>query len=324
MSQPEREFVRFPAAGTWGCSHAVFVPHAARIEDRDLRALLREGILAVAPGPLRDEGLAMLMGGRLDFDVEEGLGGDLTLNRLRIRNPDRRAELAKQGRVVHVTAEGRLDALFAPLWITLAGTCRIARSAGGLVFDAELERVLQQSLQAAAMPASPPLVLTDHFVVCSASDEKGRAFMHTMGLTRLGIPDLELPDLPDDTVRGMAAVFNGLAWRLMELVLATPAEDPRSLRVEAEMTLDRAWIESSRGRPPLLLSTGDGDAPPVRLAFRRGADGSAKLIVAPGRNWRVGRKRWARAVVTHAGYPPSPIGELTCGHEMGTGGVPRH
>ena len=308
ISTDEPETITFPAAGRWSCTHVAWLPDE-RLAPEELLPLAQDGIRRIAAGRLRELGEAALAADELRLTPVSRLGSLDGMALIEALAPSAAARMRRGGRLIDVEVFGTLDEAYSCLWLSLAAARALAQAASGLVVDTGWPRVLPASVLAEPVAPEPQLLLTEHVLVTSTSDERGRGRMATVGLHRLGQPEIEVANVPEDALPGLAALVNGLAWRLQQHVLATPiVSGERLVRVPAEMEVRPEWIAATLGGPLPGGFRSSGAAPPVRLRAGRHAIGTPWISVGPPASWRGSRKAWARHVVDGLLPPRRPAG----------------
>lgn len=340
------ETLEFAAAGDWSCSHLAWLPPTASIEREALRESMRRGILRIGKGALRERALALLARERLEAEAVPPWLFRHHAARLRIFAQGQPSLFDQPGHLLEIVAPGLLTSDTWPLWISLAAALGIAEASGGRVLEPACLRELDLSMldgptpakpqsaqrspakpqPAQRSPAKPQIVLSEHFMVLSGAidDERGR--MVTLGLLRLGMPELIVDDVPLETLVGFGSIVNGIAWHLFDRVLATPVRQrERLVRMPAELLVQPAWREAALGRCSTHVERfrhGEPGAPPlVRLEVDDG-EGAGALHLGPGRSWTRGRHAWARALLARSGLAvgPPPLHSCCPSDGQGRGG----
>lgn len=305
------DVVTFPAAGDWNCSYIAWLPHDASAERDALQAAARRGILLIDEGRLRRRALKLLDQGALDILETPPLQSRVIRRYLPVANPDGALAMQPGGRFVDVIVPGRLDADLLPLWVSMAVACGVAAAGQGSVLDAASLRELAPEMLTKRIPARPRIALGEHVLLLSSSDDRGVGRLTTMGLLRLGLPEITIEDVPDETLCGIASIVNGLAWRIFEEALATPiVSGGRHVSLPADLLVPPSWTESAFGRCPDCaprLRNGEEAPPRVRLAFAPDEHGLPWIRLGPPLDWSRTRDAWARALVRRSGHSFVPL-----------------
>lgn len=312
------ETLRFVAPWRWSCGYLASLPGAPRPRAGVLGGIAHAGVTAYLSGATRDAALRLMARGDLRIaQIPASLLSDGSARLLRDAGAPSVRE--RECSLIEIVATGQLDREMLPLWTALAAARGVAHAFGGLVIDPAWPRAFVPSMLHDTMSEPLGLVIAEHVLVMSSLLENGRARLSTLGMERLGIPDLVIESVPANSMKALAAVLNGIAWHLLDVVLATPPadDDSRHVVTEAEFTVKSAWIEDSgcfprrRGR----FIAGDEEPPAVRLIALPEKDGDRLIAVKPPRDWRGGRTQWARGLAEGLGLPWQPPPRPSCGHD---------
>src|SRR5207302_4570955 len=132
----------------------------------------------------------------------------------------------------------------AGLWAVLAAALSIRDRVDGVIFDTEALPIVKPEDAIDWFSPSGEVRVAQHIIVPFSIGERGLGWMTTRGLTKFGVPDLELRDLPPNLDK-LSLFMNGVAQYLVEAtfreVTARKASVDR-LELPAEISIDRAQV----------------------------------------------------------------------------------
>ena len=139
---------------------------------------------------------------------------------LRAYNPGETEE-RRYREATHAVVIEAHDLLLPPrvgLWAALAAARALASSlTGAVILDPEYPRLLPLNVANEPLPAEGHIRVVDHILIPYSTDPKtGLLWMTTKGMSRFGLPDLELKDVPPNLAPSLMPVINGVAQHLVE------------------------------------------------------------------------------------------------------------
>ena len=147
----------------------------------------------------------------------------------------------------------------AGLWAVLAAALSIRDRVDGVIFDPEALRIVKPEDAIDWFSPSGEVRVAQHIIVPFSIGERGLGWMTTRGLTKFGVPDLELRDLPPNLDK-LSIFMNGVAQHLVEATfreVAARKAQVDSLELPAEITIDRAQVARALRREPDNAPTDD-------------------------------------------------------------------
>ncbi len=229
--------------------------------------------------PLRSALFAFLREGMVTFAVRErgNRVPDPPDEMVRAYNPGETEE-RRYRNATHIVFIATTDLAAPPragFWSVVGAARALCASLpGGVILDPEFPRLLPLSESDEtedAIPASGDIHIVRHIVLPYSHDgQNGLLWMTTKGMSRFGLPDLEIRDVPPNLAQSLMPVLNGMAQKLMaaSAQFATPTEIdeqnegelPEELFLQgfpcpAEVRLSVADIARAYGDAP------NGDAP---------------------------------------------------------------
>ncbi len=161
----------------------------------------------------------------------------------------------------------------------------------------------------------PAAVLWIGHVVESANDHRG-SWIHTHGLHRCGLPELEMLEVPDSLVPGAVQLLDTIAGRMLEVMLPPPGE-PFAIGPDLDVTF-RPWqdVAPAVGDGPggMAARTDDPNNPHVGVravvcgaeVLQRIAAGDGAYFLSSHETNRLARRaRAAWPALTAIGLPPA-------------------
>ena len=182
---------------------------------------------------------------------------------------------------VHATADPSWPPVAA--WLALVAAAGIAHETGGLVMDPAIPRFIPRAGGTERVPGDGRYLVSDHVVVSISPERDDRGWLTTLGMSRFGLPEIELKHVPLAHGGRAAWLAQAIALRMVEVTVATPVDDEddvRRIEMDAELALRARDVAAARGEDD------DGDASfarpaLVRLRHRSTRRGLGFLTVGP-------------------------------------------
>jgi uncharacterized protein YegJ (DUF2314 family) len=169
------------------------------------------------------------------------------------------------GAATHAVLLRALDVNAAPrtgLWSVLAAACDVADRLHGVVFDPEGLRVITLDKASKFFQRNGAIAIRDHVIVPFSVDERGVGWMTTRGMTKFGLPELEVKDIPPDLLQlSYLVITTGqfLVEHAFNAVRATPPasslEVPPAIRLDDELFAHADGGEWEQGASGVRRST---------------------------------------------------------------------
>ncbi len=239
---------RVTGGGAAGSDRAVFYivvsDGPALSPARLLAAAIRAGLDLPAASP----GLGPVRLGQVT--VEAGAPGDVTLPEVPLP-PEVQAGLGAATSVYLLRHAPGLEAVAEALALARI----LVAEVGGVVLDVAAGRVLEDD--ALERSTADELDAEDHVVLHVVQGPSGASWVHTHGLAKLGVPDLEAHGVPPDLVGEVSSLFTDLAG---DLALGDGPEvgEPFDLPGGAVVLKPAAAVRGDAGVPAAELRGHDG------------------------------------------------------------------
>jgi hypothetical protein len=181
------------------------------------------------------------------------------------------------------------------LWSVIAMALRIARELRGTILDPEAARSISSNPPRAFFPSTGRIHVAQHISVFFSEAGRDRGWMTTKGMSKFGLPELEVRDMPSYT-SNFAPVLNACAQRLVELTFNAVAQNAmvRHLALPARLQIDRALVGRANGLP---FSTDLDDTAEVGLRFPSGKLPDQRMIqIGPPNGDRRDLEEWVLSV----------------------------
>jgi len=156
----------------------------------------------------------------------------------------------------HVVMAASADPVGPPrfgFWSALGAARAVATARDGVVFDSAFPRVMALSSYQGDLPVDCRIVVADHIGVPFSVSERGKAWMTTTAMTKFGLPNIEVRDVPPDMANPLLPVVNAVAQFLVESTtkeFARTRQPLKELTVGPEIKLDVALIARAFGDEP--------------------------------------------------------------------------
>jgi uncharacterized protein YegJ (DUF2314 family) len=187
------------------------------------------------------------------------------------------------------------------LWSAIATSRAVADTLSGVILDPALAHVLPVSSHAERLPVDMRLRITEHIVISYSVDERGLGWMTTEGMSKFGLPELQIKEYPPDLSQDLGAVINGLGQHLLS-VLASQAgskHPSNELQLGPEVRLALKELAAAGERPPLPRTKDARGWTTVRLRHEPGqADETPFLTLTPPRDFEGEHGVWLHSLST--------------------------
>lgn len=299
--QREERDVELEMDDAWTCSFLAWLPENADADEATLRHVVREGVAARSRGRLRERIARVADAGGIEV-LPLGPAHDRLEPAWFALARSRDGVLPPGGGLVEVSATSRLDADTVALWASMLGARSLASAFGGRVVDPAWPRVMTSEHDDDVLPESPRVVMGDFMLVLSAADPSGRhGHLITFGLSRFGLPELEVGDVPEAALPALGRAATAIAADMLERAIAAPTDESgvRLLRLPLELEVTRSMVDRAFGAAPQEGLAG------ARVGLRplRLPDGSPLLRFGPPSESMMPRVVWARALAHVVGAP---------------------
>jgi len=252
--------VRVPLPPTVDLAAIVYAecPEALLPGPDDLRELTRAWLETHAEDPLRSVLTEFLERGLVSFDIQRrGVCPEPPVSLLEYTSTGD-AEKRRFRRATYVILIRTSDLLLPPragLWGVVGASRAIAGALDGVSLDFEFPRLFPIDTHDEPLPADGRVAVVEHIVVPSSVDRRGLAWITTKGMSRFGLPELEVRDVPPNRVRALTDIVNGVAQHLVEASMAASvdaAAERRELVLAPEIRLRLEEIYAAYGseEPP--------------------------------------------------------------------------
>jgi uncharacterized protein YegJ (DUF2314 family) len=190
----------------------------------------------------------------------------------------------------------------AGLWTALGAARAVAEQFSGVILDPELPRLEPVESYGEPLPADAGVRITEQIIIPFSVDERGLGWMTTKGMGKLGLPDLEIRDVPPNLASALTPVMNGMARHLARAVVR---------QAMAEGQPSKQWVIGPELRLGLEDLADDGDEPSpadppegvrgwttIRLEYREGRRGQSSFLrLVPPRGFRRDQGVWLNTVL---------------------------
>src|SRR5262249_4954356 len=142
----------------------------------------------------------------------------------------------------------------------------------GVAFDPALRRSVPRSQHTESLPELGQVVLPAHLAFNHEQSGKDRPALVSRGMSKFGLPDLELRGVPDDLIKESTAILGGLAALLAGW--AMPLRDasegkPFKAGLDREWQLTKAQILAAHAVDPSDPTVGPGGSTTIRFESDR-------------------------------------------------------
>ena len=249
------------------------VPVPAPISAVEARRQAGKAVETRLTGPLRMLTMTWLAQGAVRVKAEPaGVLPPALLDKPLYGTPEQRAFLARAQAFVQFSAAQRASLVGVQEWKARGPAGAFAADLGAPVFDLQACQVLTAEEALAALPETaltiPPSIGDDVTIGLSFKplvrvhdvDYQGVMAVVTDGMWRFGLPELRMGPASPDLREELAALLNGVAFRIWSDLLARAQDTPnaaglmnlpRFLRVPAELEIHRRDLDRANGVPNL-------------------------------------------------------------------------
>lgn len=196
------------------------------------------------------------------------------------------------GAATHAVLVRALDLNVAPrigLWAVLEAACEIAHRLHGVVFDPEGLRVIALDKASEYFRRNGAIVIRDHIIVPFSVDDRGVGWMTTRGMSKFGLPELEVHDIPPDLLQ-LSYLVNTTGQFLVEHAFHTIGAARKAgatgLEVPPTIPLSAALFARADGGEWEPGASGGSRSTAVSLSFTSPKAGEAtpfaQIVPPPG------------------------------------------
>ncbi len=252
-------------------SATYIVPVLAPVSAAEARRQAGKAIEARLTGPLRTLTKTWLAQGAVKVKAEPA--GPLPsglLDKPLFGTPEQRAFLARAQAFVQFSATQRASIVGVQEWKSRGPAGALAADLGAPVLDPQALQVLSAGEALAALPDTAltiPAGISDDVTIglnfkpwvrIADVSHLGVMAVMTGGMRRFGLPELRIGPASPDLREELAALLNGVAFRIWSYLLARAQETPnavgllnlpRVLRIPAEMEIHRRDLDRANGVP---------------------------------------------------------------------------
>ena len=252
-------------------SATYIVPVPTVVSTAEARRQAGKAVEARLTGPLRMLTKTWLAQGAVKVKAE--LAGPLPpglLDRPLFGTPEQRAFLARAQTIVQFSATQRASIVGMQEWKSRGPAAALAADLGAPVLDSQVFQVLSAGEALAALPdtaltipasGSDDVTIGLNFkpwVRISDVHHQGVMAVMTDGMRRFGLPELRMGPASPDLREELAALLNGVAFRIWSYLLARAQETPKAvgllhlprlLRIPAEIEIHRRDLDMANGVP---------------------------------------------------------------------------
>src|SRR5438445_9356424 len=240
-----------------------FAPGPGGLPDVDAASSrLDDWVTAHVPSPLRDTVAAFRKAGLLSVSVRPaGQLPPLPIELLQFMGmgelEDRIARASTH--VVLVLAKDLNMPPRAGMWAALAAALSVRDLVDGVIFDPEALRIVKPEDAVGWFSLNGEVRVAQHIIVPFSIGDRGLGWMTTRGLSKFGVPDIELRDLPPNLDK-LSIFMNGVAQHLVEAAfreVAARKSQVDTMELPAEIIIDRAQVARALRSEPENAPTDD-------------------------------------------------------------------
>ena len=188
------------------------------------------------------------------------------------------------------------------LWAARAAARAIAEEFTGVIFDPALLKLHPIDTIDAPIPVNGGIHVTDHLVVPFSVNQKGLGWITTKGMSRFGLPELEVRDVPPDLPNAIVPIVNGVAAALVRQVHGAGTIDsdkPMELQIGPEIRLETEDVARAYGEEPPDAREGVRGWTSIGLELHRGRRGSDDFLrLVPPAHFPHGQGVWLHSLLS--------------------------
>ena len=213
------------------------------------------------------------------------------------------AELRRYQAATHEVLLGGGDAPGPPhfgLWCGIAAARAVADAVSGVILDPALPRLEPIASYKQPIPKDLQIRLRDQIVVPFSMGENELGWITTNGLSKFGLPDLQIRDFPPNLHEDLSWVMNGAARHLLvELAKQSRGRQAaRVLRIGPEIRLTVQELTGEGEKASFNQFKGARGWTRIRLRYEPGKQGeTAFLTLLPPRGFRGSQGVWLNALM---------------------------
>jgi uncharacterized protein YegJ (DUF2314 family) len=189
--------------------------------------------------------------------------------------------LEKATHVVGIFCPELPRAPFFGYWLALAAAKATAERYSGAVFDPGMLKVLKATEAEEGLPEDGLVRVARHMMVPQSRGNRGLLWTTTKGLSKFGLPELEIKDAPSDLSTQLMLMINGVAGHLIKQLWEQSIEsEPGKLTlvVDREPSITLKDIERAFGEEPSNIHENALGQTRVRLEFHPGKRGHDSFL----------------------------------------------
>lgn len=199
------------------------------------------------------------------------------------------------------TSPDRLRSPRIGLWAAFTAARVVAHVTDGVAMDVAIPRLLRIQPMDDELAADFRLFLPEHIVVPFSRDRRGLCWLTTKGMSKFGLPELEIVDVPPNLPDSLVPVVNGIAYLLVNASINRFDDDPgkaNTLRIGPEIRISMREIAEAYGDNPMIPAEGVRGWTTIRLEYRPGRRGrESYLRLGPPRHFNEGRSVWLNSML---------------------------
>ena len=204
----------------------------------------------------------------------------------------------------HVAIFSSFDRLLPPrfgLWAAMAAARAIADTRDGAVIDAAIPRLLREKPSDEEFPKDFRVIMPNHIVIPFSRDRRGLCWMTTKGMSKFGLPEIEIVDVPPDLPDSLVFVMNGLAGILVKASMRSFRDETdfeKSFRLDPEFRITSREIADAQGEDPVDPKEGVRGWTTIRVEYRPGRRGGDRYLrLVPPSYFNEGRGVWLNSML---------------------------
>jgi uncharacterized protein YegJ (DUF2314 family) len=154
----------------------------------------------------------------------------------------------------------------------IAASRALAEQLSGVILDPVLGEVEPIASSMELLPSDVRPRITKHIVVTYSVDERGLGWMTTQGMSKFGLPELQIKEYPPDLSGDLCRIVNGVGRYLLTALAVQADRGPRSkvLRLGPEIRLTREEMAEAGEQPPHQRTSNTRGWTEIRLRYEPG------------------------------------------------------